>query len=305
MCKGIAAGMASCDNPRTTYPQGLIYDLQGRREEALAAYLRAVRLLEEDRGKLADERGRGLFLEGKVGIYYQPVLHFLSRQDHRKAFDLLERSRSRALADLVATRSLALGNARDRDLHARLLQLSAEIVRVQGKLFELGSAREAAARDALAETERYLRDLEGQHDALMSEIAAPAPRLGELVNAEPASLDQLQHRAARGGFDVLQYLVLEHAVIAWWVGPRGGEARSVFLPRSVALAKIAAFRESIESRAASPDASFDEETAATCSSSSSSRCSSTSSRVAWSSSHRTSCTGSPSRRWSTRLTAST
>ena len=262
MCNSLAAGMASCDSPRTTYTRGLIHDLQGRRDEALKAYLRAVELLEEDRGNLADARGRGLFLEDKVGIYYQPVLHFLSRRQHREAFDLLERSRSRALADLVASRSLAMRNARDRNFHARLVQLSAEISRVQGDLFNLASGVATAAdRDMLAEMHRHLQNLEGQYDALTTEITASAPRLRDLVNAEPVSLHRLQELAARRGFDVLQYLVLEDAVVAWWVGPHGSEARSIFLPRSVVFAKVAMLRESIEKRADWPDASFDEETA--------------------------------------------
>ncbi|MGF7213550.1 CHAT domain-containing protein [Skermanella aerolata] len=248
LCKGLAAGFTVCDNPRSNFIRGMVYDMADQPDMALAAYMRGVELLEQDRGRLSDERERSLFFEDKVAFYYQPVQHFLSRRQHPEAFGYLERSRSRVLADLVARREIALGNDRERALYARLMQVSAEIAFEQKAHFVLRS-------DDPAKPAQKLRDLEGRYDALAAEIATTAPRLRDLlgVSSDPISLERLQQLAAHGGFDVLQYLVLEHGVVAWWVGPHGSEARMVFLPRSVALAKIAALRNSIHGASAGFD----------------------------------------------------
>jgi tetratricopeptide (TPR) repeat protein len=261
-CSGLAAGMAVCENARTEFFRAQMLQGQGQSDAALAAYSKAVDLLDKDRGRLRDERGRGLFLEDKIGFYYPPILQLLSRQRHAEAFDLLERSRSRALADLLLSRELTLAEPKDRALYAQLLGLRAEIAQLQRKLPEVRSFGVTGAnRDKAINLEREIQALEDRHSAVIAKIMASAPKLRELAVATPASLKQLQEMAARGNFDVLQYLLLEDGMVVWWIGANGSQARNVFLPRSAAAAKVKALRESIQRRPGSPETVFDEEMA--------------------------------------------
>ena len=86
-------------------------------------YLRAADLLEEDRGFLFDESARGAYVEDKVEFYNTAILHLLDRRRVQEAFDLMERSRSRVMADLIATKDIALSSPRERLLYADRLQL--------------------------------------------------------------------------------------------------------------------------------------------------------------------------------------
>ena len=95
------------NDPNSTQSQsmrGQIYEISGRQDEALASFLAAIKLLERDRGTLRDENDRGSFMEGRIDSYYYAILQLLERRHYAEAFDLLERSRARALADLLASR---------------------------------------------------------------------------------------------------------------------------------------------------------------------------------------------------------
>jgi tetratricopeptide (TPR) repeat protein len=83
-----AGGFAAAGDAQSSYITGLLHDSQGESDQALAAYLKAVDLLEEDRRRLRDGAARGTFLEDKIDFYYKPVLHLLQRGRHAEAFDL-------------------------------------------------------------------------------------------------------------------------------------------------------------------------------------------------------------------------
>ncbi len=264
-CIGLGAGMATCEDARTEFIRAEILHMQGQFDAALAAYLKAVDLLEKDRGRLRDERDRRLFLEDKINFYYYPIQHLLSRRRHAEAFDLLQRSRSRALAELLSSREIALAEPRARELNARLLALRAEITSAQSELFTDSSLGVTDANHAkITEDVNHLRDLEKRQDAVITDSGASAPKLGELIGAKPPeriSLESLQQLAARERFDVLQYLLLNDQVVVWWIGANGSQARVVFLPRSVAMAKVKALRDSLECKHCSTLPAFNEEIA--------------------------------------------
>ena len=105
--------------------------MQGNNDAALSFFLKAVDTLERDRRTLRDERSRGTFLEDRITFYYAPVLQLLERRRYADAFELLERSRSRALADLLASRKLGLDRPEEQKLYAESTQVRAQIADMQ------------------------------------------------------------------------------------------------------------------------------------------------------------------------------
>jgi tetratricopeptide (TPR) repeat protein len=88
-------------NAAHLYLQGSLAKLKGDLNTALAEYLQAVQLVEQDRRKLRDEQARSAFMEDKLDYYYSPALSLLQQKRYAEAFALFEQSRSRATADNI------------------------------------------------------------------------------------------------------------------------------------------------------------------------------------------------------------
>ena len=71
-----------------------------------------------------------------------PVQQLLERHRYDEAFELFERSRSRALADLLASRKLGLSRPEEQKLYTELTVLRTQIADSQSRLFELASQPE-------------------------------------------------------------------------------------------------------------------------------------------------------------------
>ena len=204
-----AGGFAGGD-ARSFYIQGLLHEMQGTNDAALPAYLKAVELLEVDRRRLRDDKSRGTFLEDRIEVYYTPIRHLLERRRFAEAFELLERTRARGMADLLANKSLALSRPRDRELYAESLHKRVEIARLQQELFtDRGRADRDRYADRIANREREILQLEAGHRQLLSRVASEAPKLQALVVSKPVPLQQLQQSMKRDRYEMLQYLVLE------------------------------------------------------------------------------------------------
>ena len=250
-----AGGFADVVEARSLYVEGLMNEMRGNNDAALGFYLKAVDTLERDRRALRDERSRGSFLEDRIGFYYAPVQQLLERRRYAEAFELLERSRSRAMADLLASRNLGLARPEEQKLYAESIALRTRIAASQSELFELAAAPDAAKNgQRLAALQGQIRTMESDQQKLAGRIATEAPRLQELVVSEPATLKALQQSMREERYEVLQYLVLEHAVIVWHIAADGVFVRNVFLPRTEVITKVRALQKSLADR----NAKFDE-----------------------------------------------
>ncbi len=260
-------GMPPATDARGAYVQGLLREMEGESDEALKWYLRSVDLLERDRGLLQAEQARGSFLEDKVEFYYNTMLHLLDSGRLAEAFALMEQSRSRVMADLLATKDVAFAEAGQRELYASALTLRTQIAQQQQRLFSLrnttgrigsvDSAVRAKAGDAqrgkvlaqsgpsAAELEGALARLEEAYQKVMSGIREQAPQLARLVSSEPVSLEAVQRILAADSSDLLAYVTLETQLVLWHIGPHSVHVRSVFLPRPELQDKVALLREGL------------------------------------------------------------
>jgi len=253
-----AGAFAETALARTRYVEGLMSEMRGNNDAALAHYLKAIDTLERDRRALRDERSRGTFLENRIEFYYAAVRQLLERRRYAEAFGMFERSRSRAMADLLASRQVALARPAEQKLFGETMAVRARIAAAQGELFELASAPDAAKHAPRMDSLRTrIRGLEADQQKLAGRIAADAPRLQELVVSQPAALKALQQSMREERYEVLQYLVTESGLILWHIGPDAVSARNVFLPRTEVIDKVAALKKSLADR----NAKFDERTA--------------------------------------------
>jgi CHAT domain-containing protein len=269
-------GMPPLTDARGAYIKGLLNEAAGRGDAAIESYLLATDMLEEDRQFLYDERARGDYIEDKVEFYYTAILHLLDRRRYEKAFELMERSQSRVMSDLIATRNIALSSPHERLLYASLLELRGEIAQYQACIYNLRSGKQADANcEGLAiqkpaeEKEKDNRgviplggpepqvalnasDLQGaleklqkNYAAIRNQMAKETPRLARLVSADPVTLSNLQKTLAGDGSELIAYMSLESQLLIWHIGPDAMRVRSIFLPRSTLKKKIERLRKSL------------------------------------------------------------
>lgn len=215
---------------------------------ALQSFLRAVDLLEQDRGKLRDERDRGTFMEDKINVYYYAILQLLQHRRYAEAFELLERSRSRAMADLLASRPPGFVRPQERSLYGEAVKLKSEIAALQSELPAIIGQTDPQAQQSVAKLSTRIGQLENQYQTVIARMAKDAPRLNELLVSEPVSLAKLQQSMRKENYEVLQYLVLQHGVILWHISADAVHVLNVFLPRPQLTEKVAQLRKNLEFR---------------------------------------------------------
>ena len=239
-------GLARAGDARSQYLQGIFLAIQGDQDASLRAYLKAVEYLEEDRRKLRDEQGREGYFEDKVEFYYAPIVELLDRRRGPEAFDLLERSRARGMADMLANKALSLPNAEEKELFGEAMSLNARIGVLQKEFIEYESrADREKYRGRIQKTEKQIQDLEVEYRSLLQRMDATAPKAKHLLASRPASLRQIQELSKKEGFDLLEYLSLESQLVVWHVHGDAVHIKSVFLPRSELITKVATLRQNL------------------------------------------------------------
>jgi tetratricopeptide (TPR) repeat protein len=233
-------------DPLSLHTRGQMELMCGRADDALVLFRKAIEELEKDRRNAPDECGPGSFLQDKTAFYELPAALLLQRQDRAGAFELLERSRSSVLADLLATRTLGLTDAKERTLYAEASGLRAEIGVVQKRLFELDNTPEGEQHAVeIADRRAKLGELESSYQRLMNRMEREAPRLKELSASRPVTLENLQGVLRRDRLEMLYYLVRDGDFILWYIGPEDVHVRVVFLPRPALVQKVEELRRSL------------------------------------------------------------
>jgi len=195
-------------------------EAQGRVRAATGHALRAVALLERHRMAAPPDEYMAAFLRGKAEIYeiaIRLVLRLGGRHAAARAFDLAERSKARALLDLLGTeRSPRPGARATREREAD--RLAREIEGLTGRLPDAdgaASAPAAARRDA-----ENLRRREARLRACLAQRAASPGASHEPPDGDLASLDTVA-RALSPDTTLLEYHVGERQLVIFVVAAGG------------------------------------------------------------------------------------
>jgi CHAT domain-containing protein/tetratricopeptide (TPR) repeat protein len=240
-------------NPNALEVEGGVLEWEGHRDAALSLYLKAVDLVEKDRIGLRDEQSRTSLLESRIGIYYDALLELLDHNRMADAFDMMERSRSRAMVDLLYSRPPNLGLTVEGLLLAQATNLNGSIVREQSKLFKW-SGEPQKHKEEIAQAQTTLGELQAQDRVLQQQIAKTAPRLRNLLQAKLVSLREAQAAAGKGQYDLLYYLVVGDGLILWHISADDVQVLDVYFSSDLVSKTVGALRESM-SRG---DGKFDE-----------------------------------------------
>lgn len=251
----------AADSATGNFLRGSLKDINDQPDAALEYYLQAVKLLDSDSRNLRDEKSLGTFLEDKIQIYYSPMLHFLERQRYAEAFDLMENSRTRAMADLLRNQVVKV-RPEDQKLYADYLNFTARTSLLQQKVFRARTQADSVEnRQNIEVTEKEIQGLEVEYQNVLKRMGATGSKLLGLVAPQTATLQMLQRSMKAERYEVLYYVVLDKQVIIWHLSGDETHVVSVFLPRLELIKKVNSLRESLKNPARDSEAKFDEQTA--------------------------------------------
>jgi CHAT domain-containing protein len=239
------------------YNQAILSYSHGEAAAALANFRKAVEKLEADRRKLNDESGRSAFIEDKMALFYDPIMLLLQLRNYPDAFELLERSRSRVLADLMQTQEIKFSQPSDRAFFAETVRLNARISQLQKELIHLRTIGGDQNASRIANIGKEIQLLEDEYQKHIGKMANSGSKLRELIVSRPVSLADFQLLMKREGFETLSYISRDGQVVLWHTSSDAIHARSILLPREHLNNKIAALRRSLKD----PKMNFDEKTA--------------------------------------------
>ena len=238
------------DSATGNFLSGLLKELLDEPDAALDYYLRAVKLLDSDSGSLQAEKSVGTFLEDKIQIYYKPMLHLLQRKRYAEAFDLMENSRTRSMAELLRQNFKA--RPQDQRLYADYLMARLLFSRAQSQEFQnqrlLGKSIDGGA---------FLRDQEKKFQHVVQQMKTTDSKLLGLIVPQTATLASVQQSLKQDSYEVLYYMVLDDRLILWHLSGDQSHVMSVWIPRVNLIKKVHLVRDSLER----PDGEFDQKTA--------------------------------------------
>jgi CHAT domain-containing protein len=175
---------------------------QGRVKEAVALWSEAVAILEAHGAHITDSaQGRLSFSAYHNDVFHELTGLLLETGAPERAFQMLERSRGRALRAMLAERNLAFSAAEvPGELLRRQQQLDGEYDRLLQRQAELRATDQKAVADLLTQ----LEDLRQNRDLVAKQVREAMPRLGALQHPEPLDL-QGALRALDPGTLLLSY----------------------------------------------------------------------------------------------------
>ena len=157
---------------RARYLTGRAWEQDGDPAQARARYEEALELVERDQHRIANVELRASALEDKLAVYQALASLLIEEHDYAAAFQVVERSKARALVDALSAR---LDDIPPHDV---------DDTQVQNLLRELGELRDDLDR-------RYWQQTQGLSDTGAERSAAPG------ADAEMAHLEQTYVEKAR------------------------------------------------------------------------------------------------------------
>jgi CHAT domain-containing protein len=201
---------------QAAYGRGRQLEALVRPEEAVAAYRRAVEIIESVQAQLREDRYRSGYLQNKSQVYISLVRLLLRLGRKGDAFLYLEKLRAQVYPDRVVGGLPFDLSDREQELRSRIRKLREALDKENAKGAEL---RRQAATLFSAELQSAERDYQNLLDDQRS------VRRGERA---VASLTEVQHRLSPG-HALLEYVVTEDAVLIFLLRPQDLKTATVAL----------------------------------------------------------------------------
>lgn len=164
------------------YDRGRIAEREGKAKEAIDFYMKAVEVIERQRASLNTEASKIGFIGSKQQVYQDVIRLLVAEKRVVEAFEYVERSKARALVDMLAAKkdfTVAGGNVDQ----VKALLAMADSADAESRVLDIG--------DKAVKTRSLL-------DQTRSQLVEMAPELASLVSVTTLGLPEIQQRLKPG-----------------------------------------------------------------------------------------------------------
>ncbi len=210
------------------FERGRIAEVEKQLEEAAAYYRRAVDVVELQRSSINTEASKIGFVGDKQRLYARLVGILVARGKQAEAFEYVERSKSRALVDMLSTKKNFSIEGADPEKTRRLLQ--------QLDAVDLSAPVSVAPADPNGAGVRNLV-------AARRELRSAAPEFSSLVSVSSVPLEELQSLLGENE-QLVEYYYEGNELYAFVLG-RGG-LQALKLDGKGLVDEVGRFRDAIE-----------------------------------------------------------
>jgi CHAT domain-containing protein len=158
------------------YDRGRIAEKEGDLKGAVGYYRQAVEVIEQQRSTINTETSKIGFVGDKQSVYRQLVAALFADRQYAEAFEYVERSKSRALVDMLAAKQDFAVTSGDPDKVKQLLAMSS-VAEMEAML--QGGAAEKPQSRSLAVSARQ-------------QLGSESPELASLVNVSSLATAEIQ-----------------------------------------------------------------------------------------------------------------
>ncbi len=208
------------------YERGRVAEREGKPAEGIEFYRRAIEVIELQRASLTTEATKIGFVGNKQQVYARAVALLIGAGRAGNAFDYVERSKARALVDMLAQK----GDLSLRGSEATKTKVAlAELGRVHADQQALMSTDTPGGRRSVRVVQDEIRSADPELSSLVSVSSVPAAEIGALLEADET---------------LVEYYYDDGSLYAFLLSAGGVQA--VALERKGLTEDIAALRRAIE-----------------------------------------------------------
>lgn len=166
----------------TLFERGRVAEKQGKFPEAIDLYRRAIEVIESQRSTINTETNKIGFVGDKQEVYRRLIASLHASGQYEAAFDYVERSKSRALVDLLAEKQDFSVAGADREKVLQLLDLIKR--EEQEAVIQDLSPSSSQSRTRSVKTREQIRGQSPELASLVSVTSVPLAELQRLIGAD-------------------------------------------------------------------------------------------------------------------------
>ena len=218
---------------------GQIYEAGNKYQQAEDTFDKGIGVIEEMRSQLKIEKYKTGFMDDKLDVYQDMIMLLVKSGKVEKAFDYVERAKSRNFIDLLGNQQISVKNTAS----TQLLQQERDLKRTIENLFKaLFNAVDKAEKETLA---RQLKEQKREYENLLLKMEEESPELASLVSVKPAAVKEIQSYLS-GDMVLLEYFTTPDHLLVWMVDRKGIALKKVPLKNSLLISQINKVRKGIK-----------------------------------------------------------